>query len=268
MYKFEDNKLLAIKVSTTIPSDYKFASVTRTYYIHFNEIIVVEEVNDLVARDFVTSDIFTNILFLLKKYLEREKSKKNIQRGSLVKYEDKFLYIYSIESDTYLGYRLHKLSNNEKFPIVIESEQYSADFDDTYRLNKDDIFEVITLASEKEADNNKITKKSYSKSKGKIKKPKELVMSNIKVGTLVSDKRLNPCLYIVLERKNNDLLALMLGDNNNYLGYINVNDIVFKKELTKEEFRNVLIHLKEQRDKYYGDINEQKLESLIKAYSK
>lgn len=268
VYKLENNIITAIRISD-IPNEYAFTSNNKVNYIYFDDVIEIKNPKGYLASDFVTQKIYNSISVRFQKYMEQQKRERTIQRGSIIQIEQDSLYIYSQEGELYLGYKIYPLSKNEKFPILIKQKKYSADFTNTYQINKGDSFEVVTAATEEEANHNREVKKLYNKmlksqleqTKTKIQKP------NIKEGVIVSDRTLMHTEYIVLERNNNELLTIMLENNGIFFRYLDVRGIDFNRILSKKEFKDILIRIREIHSKYDRYISEKKLSLMIDKYS-
>ncbi len=275
LYKLENNVITAIQVSTTDVSDYSFISDYNAYYIHFDHVIEIPNNLTFSPVDFITKDIYDRVLVLFKKYL-MEKDKQNIiQRGSVIKYENKVLYIYSQEADSYLGYRIYGFSSDDKFPIFIHHKKYSADFEDVYKIQKDDHFKIIITISEEEIDYNKQIKKSYNKMKSKealeqqfeLTKNKNLSKKKIQDGVIVSDKTLMHTEYLVLERNQDELLTVLFENDKCYFVYLDVRQVRFERKLERSQFKEILVHIRENHPNYNRYISEKKLLLTINKYS-
>lgn len=265
VYKIEEKTLTAIKVSTTVPCNFEIDGNNNHYYVHFNDVIETNKKQNFITYDFVLKEEFNTLLTKVKEYWIEEKKKNSLQRGSMVYYNGNFIYIYSQESEIYFGYKLYALSSNEEFPIVIQQQQYSADFGDVYEIQNKDTFKIIAVASEEEADKNKMTKKLYNRMHpiAQNKKTKKLKKRNIKEGVVVTDRTLMHAEYIVLQRKGHELLTVFLENNKFYFRYLDARQVDFNRKLPSEEFREILIQLKEKQSIYTGYIEEQKLSLLI-----
>ena len=265
VYKMESKTLAAIKISTMDPSNYQIDTNNNHYYVHFDDIIETNRKQDFITYDFISTKAFNTLLIQLKEYWEEEKKKNMLHRGSIIYYEGNFIYIYSQESETYLRYKLYALSLNEKFPIVIQHQKYSADFDDVYEIHNKDTFKVISVASEEEADKNKMIKKLYNRTKTlpKSKKTKNIKKKNIKEGVVVCDRTLMHTEYFVLQRKGHELLTILLENSKIHFRYLDARQVDFNRKLPSEEFRDILIQLKEKQNIYDEYIEEKTLNLLI-----
>ncbi len=251
-----DNMLTAIKVSNDI-NCYKFISNSGENYIYYSDIITIENRNYKVL-DFVTKEVYENI----KKQFEDYKWQKcNISRGTIIKCQDKILYVYSEEGMNYSGYEIFAPSLKDEFKIVVNRKSYSADFENIFKINKKDNFDIIATATIEEADKNRMVKKSYNKQKPKqvkISKP----MKKIKEGSVVCDKTLMHTEYVVIKRNNYELLTAMFDNNKIYFSYMDLKDVNLNRQLEKEEFIKVLTYIKNQSN-YCKYIDEENLNIIF-----
>ncbi len=269
VYKLEGDMATGVTISDNIHTDYKFVSDSlKIRYIDFSNTIQINK-KEAEAIDFIDKNEFNKILVQFKKYLEKEKKKYTVKRGSLINYEDKFIYIYSEEGSYYLGYSVDKNFKYNKSNIIINNKKYSTDFSDMYKLNKNDNYEIISTATEEEASSNTKTKKVYNKSKmnSGLNKTKHKNDQNITSGVIVTDESYMHTEYIVLWRECGELLTIMIDGSKNYFIYLNINEVDFNRKLSNEEFKDILINLSENPNKCNRYISEYKLKLLIDKFS-
>lgn len=165
----------------------------------------------------------------------------------------------------YSGYEIFTPSLKDEFKIVVNRKNYSADFENIFKINKKDNFEIIATATIDEADKNRMVKKSYNKQKPKQVKIYE-PMKKIKEGSVICDKTLMHTEYVVIQKNNYELLTAMFDNNKIYFSYMDLRDINFNRQLEKEEFIKVLTYIKNQSN-YCKYIDEKTLNMVIDKYS-
>lgn len=242
----------------------------KRYYLDFDNIRQFSKNEELKRYNFVDEITLNKILALQNQRLESFKSKIEISRGSLIKRNDNYYYIYGEIGNDWMAFSLCENYDDKFSSIVIGNRRFYTDFVDVIRFSKDSDVKFIGNASEKEIDEIKKKKKTHIKNeKEKEKKAsnskRNNSKNNINIGNVVEVFENNvPVLYVVILKNEEEVLAIK------YNKYINgiyefksipINKINKIGSVEKDTLKNILINI---RDKSSNFIHENTLKRLIK----
>jgi len=137
----------------------KRIKINNTYYsFDFNNVRKINKNEKLILIDIVNE----NIIRRIDSY-KVKKETRNIERGVLIKYMDKYFYIYGEYEYNFLAFRVYLTKTNKKMrQIIIKGGQYYTLFEDLI-LKKSDDMKIIRKAYDREMDEIKKLRKHIRK---------------------------------------------------------------------------------------------------------
>ena len=200
---------------------------TIGYNFNFDNLINFNKDLNLTRYNFLDNKKLHVVLTKYREKLNLLKQNSEIHRGSLIKINNYYYYVYGETGNSWMAFSLQKNSNENLCKLIINRKKYYTNFNNTiiFPKTKKDI-EIICFANEYEIDNIKNCKKSYIKElqsnnkKNNINKDNKLIKSEIQPGTIVKFAKSDTgYLHLVIARNNYELITIRYDKylNNEYL---------------------------------------------------
>jgi len=202
---------------------FKLLNYSNTSYIENNEHI--EYINT------VNNKLLIYILKRYKEYLDYLKNKTIPQRGSIIKLDDKYYYIYGEEKQDFLVFKISKKNKTQKIKIKLQNQTFYTNFTDK-KISKKTNFTIINLCTKDEIELIKEQRKKY-KNTNQAKKEeivsKKYKNEQIQRGSIIKQNELSLEELYVINVAGDILTCVGNTERNKYLQpkvYLNKNDIV------------------------------------------
>ena len=237
------------------------------YLIDYNDVVEINDIENYIRPDTLKTD---QVKIILTKYnrIQEGLPEPSIDRGSLIGFNGELYYVYNIEKDNLLMYKVSLDKDETEKEIKINDEIYYTNFKEVSHNKKDKNIISIEKAKEKEIEENKRIKKSYSKENKLLKeKEKHLINKAIQAGTCVNPRDNNNRNYIVIYRLGNEICVIDYNDyleGINFIEFCNVNRFNNPHKIQANEFSNVLEFVK---DKVIRDFDSKTFLKVYKNYS-
>lgn len=177
--------------------------------------------------------------------LQYAKNNKILNRGYIIKYNDKLYYVYNITASLASAFEI--VMSNSDDAVMVGKRNFVACFDNEVNINiKNDIYDVIAIANDNEMELFSSDRKKYFNNK-KIEN-KELVKRkkghNFNVGDIIESTEIYGMKFIVIGMYNDTIITISLDhfiDDNkviyrefsNYNGSLDLSNNINKELLTK-----------------------------------
>ena len=158
----ENNKLNCIEVNKKITFD---TELNNNYFLDldYSNIISLDyDYNNIRYLNSVINKILINILNKQKQYLNYLDRKSIIQRGSLVRYNNNFFYVYGEDGQNYLLFEINSYGDVKSDIITINKNIYYTNYK-TIKLNKFVELKNVDLALDEEINSIIKAKRIYTK---------------------------------------------------------------------------------------------------------
>lgn len=277
-----NNKYHCIKMSKEkFESEFYIVIEGEKYYLDFDNPIIYSKLLEPLRENFIDNRILHNVLAIQRQRIEYLKHKYKISRGSLIRINDIFYYVYGEIGNEWLAFSVTNQESDVLCPLTIGNEFYYTDFSNNTTIPKNtEGIEVINLANDKEMKNIKDSKKSYKKNfqKKELKKQKSQIINSsdnqkikkpeIESGCLVKIANTDSntiYLYLVIIRDQDEIITIRYDK---YLqGEYTLNKFYIEqieKYSTSKNFnlKQVLTDIKEIAKGY---INKERLKKLINS---
>ena len=239
----------------------------KRYYLDFDNIVNFNKNDDVKRCNFIDKYDLNKIVMLQKQRLESFMHKVEISRGSLIKKNNNYYYIYGELGNEWMVFSLYESNYSDLCRIMIGNKCFYTNFSDTINITKDSNFEFVGKASEKEIDNIKKKKKAYFKNEKTKEKKKSNLNKSISVdaGDIVEFFVNNvPVLYVVILKNEEEVLGIKYSKYINGIYEFNnfpINNIKKIGTMEKKTLKDILVNV---RDKTSDYINENTLKRLVK----
>ncbi len=244
IYNKDDNYYFLMKVSKTNRDKDRVIMVGTTKYVFnyldtikvsINEKLILN--NSLNSKKQMLFDIFKG------EYEDEKKLAGSIRRGDIVRYSNKYYYVYGEYKDSYLVYRIYYKTMPNSLKIRIDGKKLYTKFESS-EIGKNKNIVSIKRASLKEIDMIKSIREEHKNIPSK--KTIKLISREITRGSIISDI-MGSVRLIVIKRDNNTLscvdyyskdkiIEITLEKNNPY---------IVEGRLNKYELFNLDIKFKE-----------------------
>ncbi len=154
----EDNNIFCLPIKKRYNKD----SVSSFKNANFSSIIKLNTFSDIHYVDTISEGILINLLRGQNQYLKNLNNKTIAQRGSVVKYDDKYYYIYGENGSDWLLFKIYKDKENDYDKIVINNNVFYTIYEDEV-INKKSIASALMLAYDEQIENIKQKRKTYKK---------------------------------------------------------------------------------------------------------
>jgi len=181
--------------------------INNTYYdLKFENLTSFSiDDKDLIIKDTVSKKQLKIILELMKKYYKKA-STTSIERGCVIKKDDKLFYIYGEENQDFLTFELPlTITDSAQLLKVITKCFKNENSIPKNSVSKQDIIFKISDSEMEKIKTLRLNYKKNEKDSTKKKKSKALNLPEIVTGAIVKPKNLTDELYIVLYREKNTI---------------------------------------------------------------
>ena len=183
----KDKKLFCIEIKTTksyLKNNFEYSDYN---YLDYSNIVIFDTNDELEYINTIDNNLLNNILKKQKEYIENKKNQTIAQRGSVIRKENQYYYIYGEEGKDWLVMEIFNIEDLSREKIIINNKIFFTDYV-SLKINKKDSFEICFTANNQEIDNIKMQRKSYNK---RIKKDiiKDFKIGNIIESRFIKDKR-------------------------------------------------------------------------------
>ena len=209
----------------------------RSVYVNFaQEKIDYCIIKEVEKKDitYINSIIGVQMKIILNKYIEYKNKKdaimssntKKLERGCLINIASELYYVFGIEGSMANSFLVQETGLIDK-TIMIMGKRYTPSYEITKQIDfKDDSYQILGLASEKEMDTIKEAKKSYKKTKEQInsrKKTSNNVTQNVDYQ--------KSCELLVCLKDNITSRYLIYRENASQYCLISLSSLMFDKQL-------------------------------------
>ena len=225
IYNKDDNYYYLMKVSkTNIDKDRVIKVGTTKYVFDYNDTIKISKLEKLILINSLNSK--KQMLFNIYKdeYEEEKKLAGSIRRGDIVRYLNKYYYVYGEYKDNYLVYRIYYKSVPNSFKIRIDGKKVYTKYESS-EIGKNKNVVSIKRASLKEIDMIKSIREEHKNIPSK--KTIKLISKEITRGSIISDimgsfrliviKRDNNLIYCVDYYSKDKIIKITLAKKNPYI---------------------------------------------------
>lgn len=242
----------------------------KKYSLNFDSLKKYSKLSGVKRYDFIDDKNLKRVLGLYQQRLNFLKRKKEISRGSLIRMNGIFYYVYGEIGSEWMAVAVIGQPNNDLCHLVIGGKHFYTDFNDNIQISKKILgIEIIATASEKEMNTIKEDKKSYIK--GNLAKMKAASggykdkYPEIQVGTIVGvfDGKSDP-LNIVISRCQDRIVTIKYNDylNGNYiLNAFFVDQLEVVGNMDYFNLKQILVDIQEIAEGY---ISKKRIKKLIK----
>lgn len=187
------------------------------YLLNFNSITKIKKDSKTFIINTLNNDKLLSILKKYKEYNNNKENKNHIQRGSVLRKDDKYFYVYGENGNKWLIFSISKVPLSDSNQFRINNKYYHSKFNEFFEIEKNNYeYEIVDLALNKEMDEIniirkkiKIDKKREVKNQDKIKVYKDFVPGDvIKTKTLSDDE------YIVIKRDDKIVYCIAFDEWN------------------------------------------------------
>lgn len=262
----EENRLTCIGLNSNRKTfDFSLNIDDQTLYACVNNTKEIYNNGSLARFNFVDNETLYKIINLRNQYLEYLQQKNEIQRGSLVKFNDKLYYIYGEIGNQWQAFSVDIEYDEELCCLIIDQEKFYTNFLDLFTIEKkQNNVQVLTLASEREIQNIKDSKKRYQKEKQKSKKPKSnkfkppLKKPNIQSGSIIKfENTTKGNMYVVVLRLQEEVIVARLDkliEGEYVFNSFLIKQIEFVGEFENFDLKAALLKLKKCSNKYISNV--------------
>lgn len=260
------NKLTCIELNLNQESfDFALQIGDNTYHGNVSKTKEIYNSGSLTRYYFINHDALYKIVNLRNQHLEYLQQKNEIQRGSLVKFNDKLYYIYGEIGNQWQAFSVGVEYDEELCCLIIDQKKFYTNFLDLVTIEKNqNNFQVLTLASEREIQNIKDSKKRYQKEKQKSKKPKSnkfkppLKKPNIQSGSVIKlENTTKGNMYVVVLRLQEEVIVARLDkliEGEYVFNSFLIKQIEFVREFENFDLKAALLKLKKCSNKYISNV--------------
>lgn len=271
----KDNKFLLFPLSSVVKGSKNNIKINdEILNIDFYHPSSKSKSTPLQRIDFVDNETLRKVLFIYKSRLSELKNKDKMQRGSLIRIDDRFYYIFGEYENKFMVFSVFSNINKYMCKIVINSKNFYTDFANVLMIEKNSPnMSLLYNATSLEMDEIKYQRKRFVKPVNVERSNQDWYQKvnnpSIKVGSVckILNKDDND-LYVVIVRTQDEVIAIPLNQviNGEYkkLYKLNVLDLLETYEMVGMNLKEILVSIQDIAD---GFINKRKLRGMIKSLS-
>lgn len=187
----KDEKLYCIKIKKStyyLKNNFEYKD---HIYLDYSNIFIFDMSDEIECINTIDNKLLNGILKKQKEYLEKEKNQTIAQRGSVIKKENQYYYIYGEEGQDWLVMEIFTNMNSCNGKILLGDTIYYTSYNDI-KINKKDSFVVCFMANKYEIDKIKSQRKSYNK------QLKNNQRKDFKIGNIIECKRIKNKKFIII----------------------------------------------------------------------
>ena len=154
----EDSNIFCLPIK----KKYNKESVSSFKDVNFSSIIKLNTLSNINYVSTISDGILINLLKRQNQYLKSINNRTIAQRGSVVKYNDEYYYIYGENGSDWLLFKIFKDEKNSYDKIVINDNIFYTIYEDE-AINKKSIESALMLAYDDQIEDIKQKKKTYKK---------------------------------------------------------------------------------------------------------
>lgn len=188
----KDNKLFCIRIKKSTDYLKNNFEYKDHIYLDYSNIIVFDMYDEIECINTIDNKLLNVILKKQKEHLENKKNQTIAQRGSVIKKDNQYYYIYGEEGQDWLVMEVFETNELFQEKIIINNKTFYTNYL-SLKINKKDGFDVCFMASKYDIDKIKSLRKNNNKQlKNNQKK-------DFKIGNLIECKRMKNKKFIIID---------------------------------------------------------------------
>ena len=231
----KDNKLLCVLIDDSITNLNTNISFDKFKNLDYSNIIEFD-INDNNIRYITTvnDNIILNVLKREKEFVLNLENQHNTQRGSIIKSNNNYYYVYAMEGQDCLCFQIIKKEKSNYYELKINNKKYYTNFEDIKILKKE-IQETISLSTNEEIELIKNYRKKY-KQQERLKEFKEEITdldNTIKINSVVALNEFSDEKFVVKDILGNIACCVSSNERCNlsaYRHYFNIDNLIIVNE--------------------------------------
>lgn len=212
----DDYVCLPLSISKNVDKAKNIYTNKRYYNVNYNA-VKIDKDTDMLLYNTLGSNKLLAVLKHYKEYTDNKEKRKIVQRGSIVKYENDYYYVYGENGNKWLVFSVSKSPVDLFYKIIVNNKNYFTDFNNLSEINKNDIALVgfdLAFVDEMERISSirksaKFDKKQEEKSLLKSKVHKDFIP-----GDIIQTKTLSDDEYVIIKRNDEIVYCIDINEWN------------------------------------------------------
>ena len=219
--------------------------------LNYEKLVCLDyDYNNITYINSLPVNTFLSILKKQKEKLEYSKRKNIVQRGSVVEYNNKILYIYGEEGKNYLMYEMSNDNLGNYDSVIINAKKYYTNYEPIV-VSKLEDFVIIDLATLKEIDNIKNKKKLY---KEKVRIEQDILKNEEAYNDAITNKEFSFGDIVKIGEGPNYIVIKCSGDDVYSVSEYSIEEIFPKIHTFKKE-DVILVGYRDKIDRLRDNLN-------------